>query len=133
MIPDMMKRLNVSIVTYCMTLLCLVGVMALGPSVASAETPKEQVCSTLDAANCGTPKNGIDLNQTISAVVNILSLVVGVVAVIMVIIGGFMYVISNGDSSKLTSARNTITYALVGIVIVAFAQAFVRFVLARIV
>lgn len=72
---------------------------------------------------------GTDVNEAIEAAINILSVVVGVIAVIMVIIGGLKYVTSNGDSSSISSAKNTIIYALIGIVIVAIAQAIVRFVL----
>ncbi len=62
-------------------------------------------------------------------VINIFSVVVGAVSVIMIIIGGFRYVISGGDSNGVTGAKNTILYAIVGLVIVLFAQVIVRFVL----
>jgi hypothetical protein len=58
-------------------------------------------------------------------------MVVGVIAVIMIIIGGLKYVTSGGDSSAVGSAKNTIIYALVGLVVVALAQALVKFVLAK--
>ena len=47
----------------------------------------------------------------------------------MIIIGGFRYIISSGDSGQITSAKNTILYAIVGLVIVLFAQLIVRFVI----
>jgi hypothetical protein len=68
----------------------------------------------------------------IEDVINIFSLVVGVIAVIMIIIGGLKYITSGGDSGNVTSAKNTILYAIVGLIIVALAQIIVRFVLGRI-
>lgn len=72
------------------------------------------------------------INDIIAVVINIFSLVVGVIAVIMIIIGGLKYITSGGDSGNVTSAKNTILYAIVGLVIVALAQFIVRFVLSRI-
>jgi hypothetical protein len=71
------------------------------------------------------------VRDTLTSVINILSILVGVVAVIMVIYGGFKYITSGGDSGKVTSAKNTIVYALIGLVIAALAQVIVRFVLAK--
>lgn len=71
------------------------------------------------------------LNGLIKTIINIVSIVVGVVAVIMIIFGGLKYITSGGDSSNVSSAKNTIIYAIVGLVIVALAQFIVRFVLER--
>ncbi len=71
------------------------------------------------------------VNRIIRIVINLISLIVGVVSVIMIIIGGFKYITSGGDSGNVTSAKNTIMYALIGLVIVALAQLIVRFVLNR--
>ncbi|MFO0971743.1 MAG: hypothetical protein U0520_05365 [Candidatus Saccharimonadales bacterium] len=62
-------------------------------------------------------------------IINIFSMVVGAVSVIMIIIGGFRYIISGGDSSGVSGAKNTILYAIVGLVIVLFAQVIIRFIL----
>ena len=51
----------------------------------------------------------------------------------MIIIGGLRYITSNGDSGNVTNAKNTILYAIVGLVIVALAQLIVRFVVQRLV
>lgn len=64
-------------------------------------------------------------------IINIFSIIVGVIAVIMIIIGGLKYITSGGDSGNISSAKNTIIYALVGLVIVALAQFIVRFVLGQ--
>lgn len=62
-------------------------------------------------------------------VVNILSIVVGLVAVIMIIYAGLRYVTSGGESGGVTSAKNSLLYAIVGLVLVALAQFIVRWVL----
>jgi uncharacterized membrane protein len=64
-------------------------------------------------------------------VINVFSWIVGVIAVIMIIVGGLKYITSGGDSGNVSSAKNTILYALVGLVIVALAQFIVRFVLGQ--
>lgn len=55
-----------------------------------------------------------------------LSLVVGAVSVIVIIIGGFKYVLSGGDSNGVASAKNTILYAVVGLAVALLAQIIVN-------
>lgn len=62
-------------------------------------------------------------------IIDIFSIVVGAVSVIMIIIGGFRYIISGGDSNGVSGAKNTIMYAIIGLVVVLFAQVIVRFVI----
>jgi hypothetical protein len=72
------------------------------------------------------------INGIIRLVINIFSIVVGVISVIMIIIGGLKYITSGGESSNVTGAKNTILYAVIGLVVVALAQFVVRFVLAKV-
>ncbi len=72
------------------------------------------------------------VNNIIKLVINIFSLVVGVISVIMIIVGGLKYITSSGDSGNVTGAKNTILYAIIGLVVVALAQVIVRFVLAKV-
>lgn len=58
-------------------------------------------------------------------------LITAALSVVMVVVGGFRYVISNGDQNGVQSAKNTILYAIVGLVIAATAQIIVSFVLSR--
>lgn len=68
------------------------------------------------------------VNRILKRIVNFLSAIIGVVAVIMIIFGGFRYITSGGSDNTVTSAKNTILYAIIGLVIVALAQLLVRFV-----
>ncbi len=88
-------------------------------------------CLSTDPAACPTDDAETTVNDIIATVIDIFSLVVGVVAVIMIIVGGLKYITSGGDSGNITGAKNTILYAIVGLVVVALAQVIVRFVLSR--
>ncbi len=79
--------------------------------------------------NDSTSQNTV--NNIIAISLNLFSLLVGIVAVIMIIVGGLKYITSGGESSNVTGAKNTILYAIVGLVIVALAQVIVRFVLKK--
>lgn len=62
-------------------------------------------------------------------VVSIMFFIIGVMAVIMIIWGGIRYVLSAGNSAALTSAKNTIVYSIIGLVIAILAYAIVNFVI----
>lgn len=72
-----------------------------------------------------------DKDEASDLVTNIISALLwalGAVAVIVIVIGGFKYVTSNGDANKIQSAKNVILYAVVGLVVAMLAQAIVIFV-----
>lgn len=60
---------------------------------------------------------------------NVLLFIVGAVAVIMIVIGGLRYVISGGDSANVAAAKNTILYALVGVIVAILAYSVINFVI----
>ena len=115
---------------------------ALASAAASASGANIQDCLTqgtsLDATSTDTcngtsaQTGATNINNIIKTVINVFSLVVGIVAVIMIIAGGFRYIASGGDSNKITSAKNTIIYAIIGLVVVALAQFIVQFVLSKV-
>ena len=77
-----------------------------------------------------TDTNGSgSLSNIAKKIINIFSIIVGIVAVIMIIYGGFRYIVSGGDSGRVGNAKNTLIYAIVGLIIVALAQFLVHFVL----
>jgi Type IV secretion system pilin len=71
------------------------------------------------------------VNNAVSAVVNILSLIIGIAAIIMILISGFRYITSGGATERVGNAKNTLLYAIIGLIIVALAQFIVHFVLNR--
>lgn len=81
-------------------------------------------------SGCDTStQSGLDLPKVMTTIINIFSVIVGFVAVIMIIIGGVRYITSGGDSGNISAAKNTIIYAIIGLIIVALAQVLVHFVL----
>ncbi len=62
-------------------------------------------------------------------VTNVLLFIIGAVSVIMLIIGGIRYTVSQGDQGAVTSAKNTILYAIIGLVVAILAYAAVNFVI----
>ena len=105
------------------------GITLAVPAVVSA-APKDEICKGVGIAGGGSGcTDSGELEGVVAKVVNIISLVVGIIAVIMVLVGGIKYVTSSGDSNNINSAKNTILYAIVGLIVAALAQVIVRFVL----
>jgi len=124
----------------------LLAVPVMVPAVASADIAG-QVCSGVQAANgtgnidvngSGNSTPCTDSNTTgsqfqhlLTLVINVFSIIVGFIAVVMIIYGGVKYITSGGDSNNISGAKNTIVYAIIGLVIVALAQVIVHFVLSQ--
>src|SRR5947209_5410765 len=88
------------------------------------------VDSSKTASDCANDKTATgSANTLITDVLQILSVVIGLVAVIMIMIGGFHYVTSGGSQEKVKKAKETLLYAIIGIIIVVLAQTIVKFVL----
>ncbi len=86
-------------------------------------------------AECNLPVQEADdptLMGTVQQILNVIVGVVGVVAVAVIIIGGIFFVTSQGDASKVTRARNTILYGVVGLIVALLAFAIVNFVLSSV-
>jgi len=137
----MLKRIKASFVT--LFALAFVAVPALVPATVSADNIQDSLCSGINSAttgnagdtSCGaTGANGDNstITNLLNKIVNIFTLVVGIIAVLMIIIGGFKYITSGGESSNISGAKNTIIYAIIGLVIVALAQIIVHFVVNKV-
>ncbi len=127
--------------TYITSLVLALGLISPLAVVATTNAQFDVDCGSIaDCADGGAgatdpegAASGDEANERVSAiietVINVFSIVVGVVSVIMIIIGGLKYITSGGDSGNVTGAKNTILYAIIGLVVVALAQVIVRFVL----
>ena len=71
-----------------------------------------------------------NLMPTVSTIINVIIGVVGIVSVIFIVIGGLSYVTSAGDPGKTKKAKDTILYAIIGLIVAVLAFAIVNFVLA---
>lgn len=83
-----------------------------------------------NAAICGN--TGTKLFDIIKNVINTLLYAIGILTVILIIIGAMKYVLSAGDQAQVTSAKNTIQYAVIGLIIAGLSYAIVNFVIDRI-
>lgn len=130
---SLVKKISVALASLGVALFAV-----LAPATAFAQTPSIQdglnkgTCLSTSTADCNTQDPEQTVNDIIEDVINIFSIVVGVVSVIMIIVGGLKYITSGGDSGSVGGAKNTILYAIIGLVIVALAQVVVRFVLGRV-
>lgn len=75
-----------------------------------------------------TSTDGRTLMGTIQQLTDVLIFLIGAIAVVMIIVGGIRYVVSAGDQAALTSAKNTILYAIIGLLVAIMAFAVVRFI-----
>ena len=87
-------------------------------------------CAQVSAlASDPDPCNANDINGIIQMIINAIIFVIGIVAVVMIIIGGINYATSQGDPSKVKKGKDTILYGIIGLVVALLAYAIVNFVL----
>lgn len=132
-----MRRLKVFLASLGL-LFCLVPA-----GTVSAQFDLFKPCESASAADASVCKDGKKTqtqednsiygpNGIITKVANILALVVGVAAVIIIIVAGIQYMLSTGDATKVNNSKNTIIYAVVGLVVVVIARTIVVFVIGKI-
>ena len=117
------------------TLLAVFAVVAVGfapvvfaPGVLAVSPIAEACDSSSNTENrlCGNQNE--DADTLIKTVVNTMLFIVGLLSVIMIIIAGISYTTSGGDSGKVSKAKNTLTYSIVGLVVAFLAYAIVNWV-----
>ena len=79
-------------------------------------------------AVCASSKDSGDLTNLIHTIINVLLFIIGAVAVVVIIIAGIQYVISGGDSGAVARAKNTLMYAIIGLIVAILAYAIVTWV-----
>ena len=86
-------------------------------------------CTGTASSNSPLCQNsGMDENTIVKTIINIFLYLVGAISVIMIVYSGFRYVTSAGNQNSVTSAKNTLLYAVVGLVVAMFAWAIVNWV-----
>jgi len=131
MIQKIKKLILVTITGLTMLAPALVPAM---PAFAAPDTINAGLCTGVTNATGGTggctsTDGTASLKTLASKIINIFSILVGIIAVVMVIFGGFKYITSGGDSGNVTGAKNTLIYAIIGLLVVALSQFIVHFVL----
>ena len=132
-----MKRLSAIIGT----VLLVAGAMSMAPVLVAAAPvapdalviadAKSDACAGIGLAgsDCNSGASTSKLNGIIKTGLNIFSIIIGIVAVVMIIVAGFRFITSGGDTGKVAGAKNAILYAIIGLIVVVFAQSIVFFVL----
>lgn len=110
---------------------CIMPTVSVSAQTSAKDTICESLKETGQTANQSCASGSDRINSALEVVLNLLSIIAGVIAVIMLIIAGIRFVTSQGDPNGTKGARNAIIYACVGLIIVALSQVIVRFVLSR--
>lgn len=106
---------------------CTIATLWAGRVMASSSNPAQSGAEA--AKGDGMPTDLVGANGVFTQITNTILYGVGIVSVIMLIWGGLRYIISGGDSKKVTDAKNTIMYAIIGLIIAILAYAIVNFVI----
>lgn len=136
----MIKKLKLIILSFS-SLFIFAAPLAVSASVSAANIDQNtitgDVCTGTGGnitggpdSSCVSSSNGVSqFDKYVKFALNLLSIIVGIAAVIMIIVAGLRYVTSGGKEEGVKTAKNTILYAIIGLVIVALAQIIVHFVL----
>lgn len=125
---------------YMIVFFSLLGLPMLATNTTYAAVDVFKQCSNVAGSNAYKTHVCQDVNKqridntnpiivTLKATLNILSLIAGVAAVVLLIVNGLRLIVSNGDSNGVKSARTGIIYVLVGVAVVLIAQTIVIFIL----
>lgn len=117
------------VLTISLGLACLMPLSSANAQLFDGATKEACKGSQLSSGGANCEKQAKKADSILQRVVNLLTIIVGVVAVVMIIVNGFRFITSGGDSNAVASARNGLIYAIVGLVVVALAQVIVRFII----
>lgn len=117
------KKLAVAVAIFAGMIVAPLAPLAVGAA------PVDDIKGGVEAVGGEEGGGDAELTDGIQVLVNALLFLIGLVAVIMIIFGGFKYITSSGDAGKLESAKNTILYAVVGLLVAILAFAIVNFVI----
>lgn len=131
----MIKKLKLLILSFS-SLFIFAAPLAISATVSAQVDIPGNVCTgtqgNLTGSPNGTPCTGTGVStfdKYVKFALNLLSIIVGIAAVFMIIFAGLRYVTSGGKEEGVKNAKNTILYAIIGLVVVALAQIIVHFVL----
>ena len=120
----MIKKILISIAVI------LTSFMSMTSLNLKADTAAQQACNGLNSLNssnnCSSGSSS-SVDNLVKNVTNLISYIVGAVAVIVIIFAGFRFITAGGDQNTVSSGRNMLLYAIVGLVIAATAQIIVHY------
>ena len=97
-------------------------------TLGEAINPKTNISNS----EAGISADGSTLTDNVTGIINAVIAVLGILAVVVIIIGGISYMTSNGDANKVKKAKDTILYGVIGLIIVILSAAIVNFVIAKV-
>ena len=115
-----MSKLKIMIAVVAVT----IGVFAVMPDIALA-APADKINEGVNAIGGAESQS---FETSLKTIVNVLLFVLGAIAVIMIVIGGVRYTTANGEASSVKAAKDTILYAVIGLIVASMAYAIVNFV-----
>ena len=133
----MKKSIKTAIAGLLMVPALALGSAAFVPTSAFAAdcSDTDSISGGLDCANPGTKETCLFTTDTctgyFTTIVNTALFIIGALSVVMLIYGGIRYTISMGDAKNVEAAKNTIMYAIIGIVVAMLAFAIVNFVIGK--
>jgi len=89
----------------------------------------DQCAGNADSAVCKA--QGDSATGMVQTIINLLLYVLGIIAVIMIVVGGIRYTTSNGNASQIKEAKDTILYSVVGLIVAMLSFAIVNFVIGK--
>lgn len=123
----------------CIIAIATTTIFSLGIAPFTYAADVKNVCDSdapaeVKAANgCPGSGNTADFSTVIVNILNGIIAILGSIAVIFIVVGGINYMTSQGDPSKVQKAKNTIFYAIIGLIICALAFAIVNFVIINVI
>jgi hypothetical protein len=118
-----MNKLKIAVLSFAL----LIGVTALVPSYDVGASAKSEITKGYEAA--GGNQETVTTQARVNGIVNLMLYIIGVLSVIVIVFAGIRYVTSTGDSSRVKGAKDTLTYAVIGLIVAILAYAIVNFVL----
>ena len=110
----------------------LIGALSFAPVSLYADCNSTAQGQGLKAVDGSADCSGTALTTKFGTVIDTLFIVAGAVAVLIMVIGGIRYITSTGDAKRVQAAKDTILYAIMGLVVIILARAIVGFVIGQI-
>lgn len=113
----------------------------LTPSLAFAQSsvinsdicpPESAICKDINSTSGSDDSELFGSSGLVTRIVQFITIITGLIAVFMMIYAGFMYITSGGDSKRTSTAKTTIIYGAIGLVIALMSQSIVSFILVNI-
>jgi hypothetical protein len=121
------KKIIVGFMSVLAVLVVSLASIVFAPSLFATDLSLQ---SGVNAAHgTGQPTELFGAGGIVTTITNMMLFIVGALSVFMIIIGGLRYVTSGGNATSVTSAKNTILYAIVGLVVAFLAYAAINFIL----